>query len=332
MAYGEVFRPGVEYARWPRVKLLPMGDVAESRSSSPVSGEGYQDVLQSVVFRKLGRCLIRLQQYELLIKDFVARARVEGPADSIAAMYAVKEANISQQTLGMVVGTFLDTVLNEPAWDADGFPPTAASGEKGAWFSSGFTMTFADEELEGVKAAMTDLVALRNALVHGFVGQHDLQTEAGCLAATTTLDHAEEVIDKHFQELRESYTGMLDLSRAMEGMLNNPELSDHFFLPVSPDHADVDGPASTTVLELLRHAEVELSLDGWTPLDDAVALIRLISPEHTPGRYGCSTWRQVLHESRPIFIVRREAGDPQTRGRTWYQSRSPQAIERAPES
>lgn len=174
---------------------------------------------------------------------------------------------------------------------------------------------------------MDDLVALRNELVHGFVLRHDLESEAGCLAAATALDNAYEVIDRQYQQLRDWCKGMLDLQQAFFGMLTNPDFQDHFFPDFSTDDAGVEQRA-WTIVEFLRRAEGALARDGWTSLDDAVAFIGRIAPEHTPGRYGYSTWRQVLRESHPIFTVKRETGDSVRRGRTWYRS-SPTPNERA---
>ena len=80
--------------------------------SAPTRGEDLA-ALQGLVQQKLGRCLIRLQQYELLIKDFVARARLEGPANSILKIQEARAATVAQQTLGQVVGALLGTVFVE---------------------------------------------------------------------------------------------------------------------------------------------------------------------------------------------------------------------------
>jgi hypothetical protein len=289
--------------------------------STPMPGEDLV-ALQGIVQQKLGRCLIRLQQYELLMKEFVVQARVEGRADSIAESQAAKSATVAQQTLGQVAGAFVGTVFDEPAWDPDGFPPAPANADGGVWINSGFSVTFSAGELEGVKAGMVELVALRNELVHGFVRHHDLQSEAGCLSATATLDDTHEVIDKHFHKLWDWYRGMLDLSRGVAEMLSDPEFQDNLFWGLSPEDVGVDWSA-LTIVELLRHAEGKLSRDGWTLLDDAILFIRRVAPEHTPVRHGCSSWRQVLHKSQPAFAVRREDGNPTTPGRTWYRSKPP---------
>ena len=123
-------------AREAPCQTAAMGGDAVSMWSAPTRGEDLA-ALQGLVQQKLGRCLIRLQQYELLIKDFVARARLEGPANSILKIQEARAATVAQQTLGQVVGALLGTVFVEPAWDEDGFPPTAAPSDEGVWINSG---------------------------------------------------------------------------------------------------------------------------------------------------------------------------------------------------
>ena len=74
------------------------------------------------------------------------------------------------------------------------------------------------------------------------------------------------------------------------------------------------------VPNLLRDAEATLAVDGWTPLARAIEHISSREPGHTPKRYGCSSWRQVLHESA-IFTIRREQSELGAAKETWYCSR-----------
>lgn len=76
---------------------------------------------------------------------------------------------------------------------------------------------------------------------------------------------------------------------------------------IAPD-GQVHWPMSG-IVSSLREAEVALAQggqDGWTVLNAAIAWQRQHAPEQTPKRYGCSSWRQVLHESGQ-FEVRKQA-------------------------
>lgn len=167
-------------------------------------------LLRGVVYQKLGRCLVRLQQYELLMKDFVSKARVEGSADSITESLTARAESFARQTLGQVSAAFASTVLEEPVWAADGFPMTVAPADDDrARIGTAFSITGSDAELERLRADMEALVNIRNGLVHVFVARHDLWEIEGCHAASDELDATYEVIDARFRELLDLYNAVL---------------------------------------------------------------------------------------------------------------------------
>jgi hypothetical protein len=65
-------------------------------------------VLQREVHRKLGRCLIRIQQYELLLKEMVAKREVSGMLFSAPAQLAASTSNAATKTMGQLVGELTD--------------------------------------------------------------------------------------------------------------------------------------------------------------------------------------------------------------------------------
>jgi len=152
--------------------------------------------------------------------------------------------------------------------------------------------------------------------------QHDFLSEEGCVSAAAALDHSYGAIDRRFIELRDWYKGMLDLHQAVGVMLADPEVQDRLVSGMGSDGIGLDSRAAE-VVELLRRAETELSRDWWTLLDEAGAFILRLAPEQSSRRYGSSTWRQVLHESRPAFAVRRASARPGEPRRAWYQSTRP---------
>ena len=69
----------------------------------------------------------------------------------------------------------------------------------------------------------------------------------------------------------------------------------------------------------LRRAENALSKDGWTSVEAVAEWITMSEPEQQPRKYGCSSWRQVLHES-PQFELRKRDVDGQCAA--FYRSRA----------
>ena len=56
------------------------------------------------VQRLLGRCLLRIQQYERLMKAIVAHHDLSGPAAALEAIRAARMQDVATKTLGTLVG------------------------------------------------------------------------------------------------------------------------------------------------------------------------------------------------------------------------------------
>ena len=72
-----------------------------------LSTAGALQALQHEVQRLLGRCLLRLQQYEHLIKALVGHHEIEGPAHALESIRAARVADTASKTLGTLVGNLL---------------------------------------------------------------------------------------------------------------------------------------------------------------------------------------------------------------------------------
>ena len=64
--------------------------------------------LQREVQRLLGRCLLRLQQYERLLKALVAHHELAGPMHSLEGLRDARIQDAATRTLGTLIGRFLD--------------------------------------------------------------------------------------------------------------------------------------------------------------------------------------------------------------------------------
>jgi hypothetical protein len=276
--------------------------------------------LQQEVHRKLGHCMIRLQQYEGLMKAMVARMAVEGPPGQLQANHEHQVACASAKTLGALVGTLTGSYL-VPA-----VPEGAGPGEGGTsqeppaevWFKIRHQLALPPEVYEQVKRGLAELVAMRNALVHHFLERFDLGLVADCGAADAYLDACLEQIGGHFLELK-NWANVMEESRAlMASFMQTPQFVDAMFHGIWPD-GSVHW-ASSTIVACLRDAERTCAVDGWTLLDSAILFIRSSHPDHTPIRYGCRYWRQVLKKSEQ-FEIRTDMNPHNGRGQAWYRSR-----------
>ena len=65
---------------------------------------------QRDVQRLLGRCLLRLQQYERLMKAVVAHHEISGPADALEKIRVARIDDTSTKTLGTYKRVYDDCV------------------------------------------------------------------------------------------------------------------------------------------------------------------------------------------------------------------------------
>ncbi len=65
--------------------------------------------LQRNVQRLLGRCMLRLQQYERLMKALLAHYELTGPLDTLEAQRAARIEKLSDKSLGILVKALFET-------------------------------------------------------------------------------------------------------------------------------------------------------------------------------------------------------------------------------
>ena len=271
---------------------------------------------QREVQRLLGRCLLRLQQYERLLKALIARSEISGAVHEIESRLAERAAEVEKLTLGSLMKSLFGEVVviegratDEPARE----PPDP----KTVTITTRHNIEMSEVGFVQMKAALKDLVDLRNDLVHHLIERFDLWSDEGCVAAGHHLQASYSRIDGHFAELRQWATSMDD-ARAMHASFMQTEVFQDFLVNgIAPD-GTIDWPAAG-IVSVLREAGGERKHGDWTCLDDAVAWIGGRHSEQTPAKYGCKSWPDVLHKSRAFDLEYR----PDAAGRKvgWYRER-----------
>jgi len=272
--------------------------------------------LQRTVQRKLGRCLLRLQQYEILLKSLVAHRDLAGPPARLQAIRDAQVASVQKQTLGTLVGMLTENYLT-PSQDDDAASEDE-SGDGGLWVRFRSQIELDPERYEAIRAALKELVDLRNELVHHFLERFNIWEADGCTAADAHLDASFETIDGHFLTLRGWAQTMQDAWANMASFVATPAYKDFVANGIWPD-GSVNWPTSGAV-SCLREAEAKFATNGWTTLNAATAWMREQHPDQQPQRYGCGSWRQVIHESRQ-FEIRKQVDKDSGRNEVWYRSR-----------
>ncbi|MCL8329456.1 MULTISPECIES: OST-HTH/LOTUS domain-containing protein [Pseudomonas] len=272
--------------------------------------------LQHIVQRKLGRCLLRLQQYERQLKAMVAHGELSGPADQLQTIREQKITHTQKKTMGTLVGMLIESFLTSSLPNEEK-SQTESDANVQTWFSYRCQMEMPAEYYEATKATLKELVDLRNELVHHFLERFDLWSESGCQAADGFLEESYEAINRHYLNLQ-CWAKAMDKARTeMASIVQSQAFSDVL------DGIHADGSVSwpdSGIGRCLREAETKLAEDGWTRLNAAIRWIGSTDSEQTPKRYGCSSWRHVLHESQQFEIRKSQAGDEHTV--VWYRSKA----------
>lgn len=262
--------------------------------------DGDVQAQQREVQRLLGRCLLRLQQYERLMKAIVAHHDISGPAHALESIRAARVDDAFTKTLGTLVGRlFGSCVVTEGADTAA--DDTASEPVDAIHFAMRMQLSLSAEDYVRTQSDLKELVQLRNNLVHHFIDQHDLWSIDGCRTAHDALVAACERIGKHFEQLRGWAKHMDQVRRLAAEFIQSDAGQDFMINGIFPD-GTVNWPAAG-IVRALREAANELVVDGWTPVAAVGRWIMERNPEQQPKKYGCASWRQVLHESR-LFELR----------------------------
>ena len=275
---------------------------------------------QHEVQRKLGRCLLRLQQYEVMLKAVTAHQSIEGPGDKLQSIRDEKVQELRGKTLGHLVGVLTGSYLSVEAADSTDTESDEPLGgvPSSGWIRTRSTIAMSPEGYADAVQQLSELVALRNDLVHHFIDKFNVWSPEGCRDAVAYLDDAYLKVDTHYATLAAWAKSMQDAHAMTASFFASKAWEDFFIHGVAPE-GTVDWPRATVVKALQEAAAVHAK-DGWTNLADAIEHIGARHRDQTPKRYGCSSWRQVLHESS-LFDIRRNKAMDASPGATWYRSR-----------
>lgn len=177
------------------------------------------------------------------------------------------------------------------------------------WFRTRCYTSLSREEYKQATRDLEGLVLLRNELVHHFLERFNVWTIEGGDAADVYLDESYATIDRHYQTLRYWADGMDSARNSLSQFMLSPEGQIAFLHSLQPQPAAIDWPHNK-IASLLHAAEETLNEHGWTLLAKAIDAMRWIDPEETPKRYGFSSWRKVIHESRLFEIRKTRAPGP----------------------
>lgn len=130
--------------------------------------------------------MLRLQQYERLMKTLLAHHELAGPADTLEAQRAANLEKVSDKTLGTLVKSLFDSYAVPDGFERELLPEDKVPTDRISMAIS-YRMTMAPERLAHVRAQIEELVVMRNELVHHFIERFDLWSDPGCEADRARL-------------------------------------------------------------------------------------------------------------------------------------------------
>lgn len=273
--------------------------------------------LQDDVQRLLGRSLLGLQQYESLLKAMLANHELGGQPEDLEALRKHRTQKFAGKTLGQLAQALFEEyvvvegterlVLDESKLPADRMS-----------FSFQFSMAMTPERHAQTKAAVEDLVARRNDLVHHLTERFDLWSTEGCVAAASHLASCHARIRSHYLELCEWAKAMEQVRAMHVSFVQSDVVRDHIVNGIAPDGSVECRRAG--IVRVLREGAQSRGVEGWARLDRVIAWIAETHAEQTPAKYGCTSWPQVLSNSRQFELVYRR--DESGRKVPWFRART----------
>lgn len=184
--------------------------------------------LQKQVQRHLGRCLMRIQQFELIAKALAAHVDLAGPAPELATIQSKRIDKASTASLGTLVkgeGTAFTNLRS--LFSADDQEPDAMDESKlpqdQISLSFRYRRTISPEAKAEKLRELDTLVALRNRLVHHFMEDFDVFSEDGCTQALQHLQESYTEIDRQTLELQELLKNFDHARQLQAAFMQSPE-------------------------------------------------------------------------------------------------------------
>lgn len=272
--------------------------------------------LQVAVQQKLGRFLLQVQRYEMLLKALVIDSKACGTAETAPLHLERRKPQFGAKPMAPLVDELNKSFRLEGATIPEvDTAPTVIGGKPG--FQSRFTLELPADELVRTQARLEAFRTLRNRIVHHLLEDHDLAAQEGCERAIVLLDESFEAAKAAFDEVRQWANTALEAREHFARFVRTAEFQDALIHGILPD-GTVHWPTCTAV-RLLRRAEQGTPPGEMTRLDAAVKEIKATHPDHKPERYFCKNWKELLARSRQ-FEIRKVKGSTEQRGITWYRS------------
>ncbi|USP08064.1 hypothetical protein L1S45_12760 [Aeromonas dhakensis] len=171
--------------------------------------------LKEQIALEYGRCLLQLQQFELMLKAVLPTLKVSGFSDELAEKVELDRQRLVCKTLGHLVGQWNQRTTPR---DEEEINNDALNGR--AYFRFSFSL----EDGEWMSEKLKQLVELRNELVHHFLSRFTLNSEASCQEAISYLSTAASTIKSNRDTLQSLLIAFENGKTELFDLINSPSV------------------------------------------------------------------------------------------------------------
>lgn len=172
------------------------------------------------VLRHIGRNVLLFQHVELILKTLLNNGRFEGTLSELKQLVAERRTKPDKRMFGQLIDPLVNIYLTQAE------PPDTAP-VSGSEISVSFGATFqtTDEERAAFRSDLEALVLERNELVHHALSRFQLDSIAGCQAASEELERQRDRILPVRKKLQGIVTAMVEMNaELLKHLRENPEL------------------------------------------------------------------------------------------------------------
>lgn len=202
----------------------------ETTNMNSVAAENLPDIAEQdalreahhLVQRKLGCFMVRMQQFESLLKAAIVDAELVHTTELSGKQHQQQRIKkFETKSLGLLVEETTKTVFQLAGSAKEAKEPP---DENRLRFHFQAKISLEPEDLEQIKTELQDLVNRRNLVVHHLIEKFDMRNTLGCEAAVQCIDESYAVVDRVYAKLTEMLTGSLSVREQFSALLLTKEI------------------------------------------------------------------------------------------------------------
>ncbi|MCV3289303.1 MULTISPECIES: helix-hairpin-helix domain-containing protein [Aeromonas] len=201
--------------------------------------------LKEQIALEYGRCLLQLQQFELMLKATLPTLKVSGFSDELAGNVERYRQELGFKTMGQLVGQWNQRTTLEDEQEID---DDALNGR------AYFRFSFGLEDGEWMNERLKQLVELRNELVHHFLSRFELTSEVSCQEAISYLAMAANTIKDNRETLHSLLATAEKAKSELFEFMSSPQ-GEHFLLSGVLPGEPADNWENTTIIQQPKFEE-----------------------------------------------------------------------------